>query len=334
MSTKILRIGDPHIKPSNVEECEKLMHFIADTIRVERPNRVEIMGDLFHTHSIVHLSVLEFWDGWLDVLIVDPEIEVFVLVGNHDKATTEEFSFSALSVFKHMRAKNLKICELPRVDGPFAYVPYYHNPQTFIEIANNCAKEGAKVLVCHQTFDGSYYENGFYAPDGIDASKLHFDLIISGHIHTRQELNNVATGQKIIYPGTPKWDTSSDANEDKGIWLYEHDDKTGAIISERLLRTAHVVTKIVHLTWKEGEPQEAIPSGCKVSIELVGSRVWVDAQKESLKGQVQITTKITDKATKKEREAGNSFPEFVAKKFQTDVDRIELLRYMKELDIV
>jgi len=334
MSTKILRIGDPHIKPSNVEECEKLMHFIMDTIREEQPNRVEIMGDLFHTHSIVHLSVMEFWDGWLDTLIVDPSIDVYVLVGNHDKATTEEFSFSALSVFKHMRARNLKICELPRVDGIYAYVPYYHNPETFIEIANGCAKQGAKVLVCHQTFDGSHYEKGFYAPDGIDASKLLFDLIISGHIHSTQKLKNIATGQTVVYPGTPKWDISSDANEDKGIWLYEHDDTTGAIISEKLLRTAHVVTKIVHLTWKEGEPLEAIPGGCKVSVEIVGSRVWVDAQKEAIKGQVQITTKVTDKVEKKDREPGKSFPEFVAKNFKTDMDRTELLRYMKELDIV
>lgn len=332
---KILRIGDPHIKPSNVEECEKLMHFIYETIHAEKPNRVEIMGDLFHTHSIVHLSVLEFWDAWLDMFIDDPEIEVVVLVGNHDKSTTEEFSFSALSVFKHMRAKNLKICELPRVEGIYAYVPYYHNPETFIDIANNCAdKYGAKVLICHQTFDGSHYEAGFYAPDGIDPSKLRFDLIISGHIHTRQTLKNIATGQTIIYPGTPKWDISSDANEDKGIWMYEHDDKTGAVISEKLLRTSHVVTKIVHLIWKEGEPLEAIPSGCKVSVELVGSRKWVETYRDTIKGHVAITTKITDKVEKKEREPGKSFPEFVAKKFKTDVDRMELLRYMKELDIV
>jgi DNA repair exonuclease SbcCD nuclease subunit len=332
---KILRIGDPHIKPSNVEECEKLMHFIADTIREERPNRVEIMGDLFHTHSIVHLGVLEFWYGWLDVLTVDPEIDIYVLVGNHDRGSTDELAFSAVSVFNHKRReKNLKICENPRVDGPFAYVSYYHNPETFIDVANNCAKEGAKVLICHQTFDGSHYEKGFYAPDGIDASKLHYDLIISGHIHSRQILKNIATGQTIIYPGTPKWDISSDANEDKGIWMYEHDDTTGAIISERLIRTAHVVTKIVHLIWKEGEALEAIPSGCKVSVELVGSRAWVETYRDTIKGHVAITTKITDKVEKKEREAGKSFPEFVAKKFKTDMDRIELLRYMKELDIV
>lgn len=331
---KVLWIGDPHIKPSNVEEAEKLMHFIMDTIREERPNRVHIVGDLFHTHSVVHLSVLEFWNGWLDCLIVDPEIDVYVLSGNHDKATTEEFSFTALTVFQHMRARNLKICELPRIEGPFAYVSYYHNPETFIEIANGCAEKGAKVLVCHQTFAGSQFETGFYAPDGIDASRLKFDLIMSGHIHTRQVLKNIATGQTVVYPGTPKWDISSDANENKGIWMYEHDDKTGAITSERLLGTEHVVTKIAHLTWNEGEVMPVIVPGQKTTVNLVGTRVWVDAQKEVLKGTVEITSKVTDKKVHAVRETGKSFPEFVAKKFETDMDRMELLRQMKEWDIV
>lgn len=332
---KILRIGDPHIKPSNVEEAEKLMHFIMDVIRTEQPNRVEIMGDLFHTHSIVRLEVLEFWYGWLDVLTVDPNIDIYVLVGNHDRGSTDEMAFSAISVFNHKRReKNLKICENPRVDGIYAYVSHYHNNETFIEIANNCAKEGAKVLVCHQTFDGSKYETGFYAPDGIDPGKLHFDLIISGHIHSTQTLKNIATGQTIIYPGTPKWDTASDANEEKGIWMFEHDDTTGAVLSQRLISAAGAVTKIVHLTWKEGEPMQEIPSGAKVSIELVGSSAWIETQRASLKGQYPLSSKVTDKATKKDRQAGNSFPEFVSKQFVTDMDRTELLRYMKELDIV
>ena len=330
---KILRVGDPHIKPSNVEEAEDLLHFINDQILAIQPDRVELMGDLFHTHNIVRLEVLEFWYGWLDVLTAHENIDIYVLVGNHDKGSTDELAFSAVSVFNHKgRAKNLKICEIPRVDGPFAYVSYYADHNKFIEVANNCAANGAKVLVCHQTFDGSCYENGFYAPDGIDAKKLNFDLIISGHIHTTQDIQK--DGKRIIYPGTPKWDTVSDANEDKGIWLFEHDDATGAFISQKLIRTDHVVTKIVHLTWKEGEVQEPIPAGAKVSIELIGSSAWIEKEKITLKGQYPIRTKVTDKVQKKEREAGKNFPEFVAKRFKTEVDRVALLRYMKELNIV
>lgn len=328
---RILRIGDPHIKPSNLEESEKLMHFINDQIFTRKPDRVEILGDLFHTHSIVRLEVLEFWVEWIDVLLAH-EIDLYILIGNHDRANTSEFAPSFELAFKHIRNKHLKIVNYPRAEGPFAYVSHYHDQEVFVEVANKCAEQGAKVLVCHQTFKDAEYENGFYAPDGIDYERLNFDTIISGHIHTRQVIKK---GNKtVIYPGTPKWDTISDANQDKGIWMYEHDDITGAIISEELIRTAGVVTEFVSIVWREGEPQLAIPSGCHVTVELIGSSDWIEKEKAGLKGHVSIKTKITDRANKKDRQAGNSFPEFVQKKFATELDRIELLRYMKGLKIV
>jgi DNA repair exonuclease SbcCD nuclease subunit len=333
---KILRIGDPHIKPSNLDEAENLLHFINDTILERQPDRVEILGDLFHTHAIVRLEVLEFWVEWLDVLLSHENIQFYVLRGNHDMANDQENSPSVNSVFKLIRKKNFHYCDNPhaepKIDGPFAYVSYYGDHNKFIEVANNCAREGSKVLICHQTFDGSKYESGIWAPDGIDASKINFDLIISGHIHTHQDM--IKDGKRIIYPGTPKWDTAADANEDKGIWMYEHDDVTGAIKSEELIRTAHVVTKIAKLTWIEGMPCEAIPSGCKVTVELIGSSSWVEVCSKSLKGTCQIITKVTDKTERTTRNAGKNFPDFVANKFQTDMDRIELLKYMKGLNIV
>lgn len=330
---KILRIGDPHIKPSNVDECEKLMGFINDVILKNRPDRIEILGDLFHTHGIIRLEVLEFWHGWIDVLL-SHEIELYILIGNHDVGSTDEHAFSALHVLQRdHRTKYLKICTNPRVDGIYAYVSWYNNPETFIDIANNCAdKYGAKVLVCHQTFDGSQYENGFYAPDGIDAGRLHYDLIISGHLHTAQDIEK--NGKRIVYPGTPKWDTSSDANLNKGVWLYEHDDATGKILKSELIPTASVIKPIIHIRWNESFPMPEIPENAHVTMELVGSAVWIEAESGNLKGKCAITSQRTDKKKKAEREAGKSFPEFVAKKFDTQIDRIELLKYMKGLSIV
>jgi DNA repair exonuclease SbcCD nuclease subunit len=332
---KILRIGDPHIKPTNLDEAEKLMHFINDYILKNQPDRIEILGDLFHTHAIVRLEVLEFWVDWIDVLL-SHEIPLYVLRGNHDMASDQENCASVNSVFKLIKNKNFHYCDNPRADvkfdGPFAYVSYYKDHDAFIEVANRCFAQGAKVLVCHQTFGGAKYESGIEALDGIDVAKINFDLIISGHIHTHQDI--VKEGKRILYPGTPKWDTASDANEDKGIWMYEHDDITGEIKNAELIRTAGVVTKIVHLTWVEGMDQEAIPSGCKVTIELVGSSKWIEDQKISLKGLVSIKSKITDRVQRTTRNAGNSFEDFIVNKFQTDLDKTELLKHMKGLGIV
>lgn len=332
---KILRIGDPHIKPNNIDEAEKLFHFINDTILERKPDRVEILGDLFHTHSVIRLEVLEFWDAWLDIL--SEACELVVLVGNHDMTGNYSYHEHALTVFKRLQSKkrNLKIVELPRVEGIYGYMPYTHKQDNFISLANGLIDYGAKVLVCHQSFLTSKFESGMYDPSGFDSSLLRFELIISGHIHKYQKV--IADGKTIIHPGTPKWDTASDANEDKGIWLYEHDDSTGAIISAELIHTKHVVTKIVSIVWEEGKELPAIESGVKTTVELIGSADWVNKHKQNLKGHCGIKTKITDNVKNEARKPGKDFLDFITNIFVVDefyAKRAALIKYMKDNSLV
>lgn len=329
---RILRIGDPHIRLNNLEESEKLLHFINDKILELCPDRVEILGDLFHTHSIVRLEVLDFWENWIDVLTAHEDKDFYILRGNHDMSGSEESSISALLAFKHIKKPNLRIIEHPKTNGIYGYISYYSDNEKFIQIANSLAEEGAKVLVCHQTFQGSQYENGFYAPDGIDASRINIPLIISGHIHKHQIL--VSSNQTIIYPGTPKWDNASDANEDKGIWLYEHDDITGAILDSKLISTAGPCTPIIELTWQEGDKMPEIDPSFKNTIELVGSSKWIDKVKNDIKGKVALKVKITDRISKENRKVENTFINFVKHNFETNENKEKLIKYMKELNLV
>ncbi len=318
---KCVYVGDPHVRPNNLEEWENLAHFILETILSEKPDRIVILGDLLHTHSVIRLEVLDFWNNWLDIL--SEACELYVLVGNHDQSGDFNQHTNALSVFKRIKRKTLRIIENPQDHDLYAYMPYYHNHADFIESANYLAAKGCKVLVCHQTFSESQFENGMYAPDGIDPDLLNYDLIISGHIHKSQQFG------KIVYPGTATWQSASDANEDKGIWLYDHDDQTGKILSKRLIRTAHVVTKIVSLIWKEGEALPAIPSGCKVNIELVGSSQWVSDQKKALKGSCSVKTRITDKTNRVNRTTGRSFEDFISTVYPTS-NKERLIKYMRD----
>jgi DNA repair exonuclease SbcCD nuclease subunit len=330
---KVLRIGDPHVKFNNIEDCEKLMHFIVDTILQLQPDRVEILGDLFHTHYVIRMEVLAFWDAWLDVL--SEAADLFVLEGNHDQYGDSDASMSALRVFDHMaQNKRLKksrtklhIISNPQDHGLIAYMPYVHDKAKFVEMANHMAANSkAKVLVCHQTFDGATFENGMYAPDGINLSDLKYDVVISGHIHTYQRFGN------LIYPGTMKWDTSSDVNKEKGIWYYEHDDVTGKITKEELIRTHGVIPALVGITWVEGQDLPAIPSGARVTVELIGTSQWVNHHKEQLKGVVSIKSKITDRASTERRKTGNNIEVFVKDHFDPvpGVTKQALIDYMKE----
>ena len=330
MNIKILRVGDPHVKPSNIEESDALLAFVAEMAIKHGVDRIELLGDLFHTHAIIRLEVLEFWKVWLKTL--SDICEVVVLVGNHDQTGDYNSHSNALSIFQDRTNKNLVIVEYPQVCGPFGYVPYIHSADEFIITTDALVAQGAKVIVCHQTFNGSKYDNGMYAPDGIDPLKVASKLIISGHIHSRQVYETVA-GQKMLYPGTARWDTLSDANQIKGIWLYNH-DSDGKILSEEMLDTSHVCQPIISLTWAEGDEAPEIKPNSRTTVELVGSSEWISKQKVKLKGKVGIKSKITDKKEAQNRKAGTNLLDFINTLFSTSLSKEDMLGKAKEWGIV
>lgn len=329
MSLKILRIGDPHIRPSNIAEGERLMAFAQQVAMGAKVDRVEILGDLFHTHAVIRLEVLEFWDRWLTKF--RDTVETIVLVGNHDMTGDHNNTGShALTVFKRLENERLKIIDKPTKIGIFGYLPYVHDEGTFLSNVRELASQGAKTLVCHAEFSGSQFDNGFYSPSGFNPDEVPFTTIISGHIHKEQVIAN----GKVDYPGTPKWDTASDANEQKGIWLYEHDALTGKVINRDRISTAHVCTPIVAFQWIEGEEEPVIPDGTKATVELIGSSAWISKQKAILKGKVGIKSKTTDQKRKSERKAGNSLENYILNMYDTKMDRIKLMQFAKEIGIV
>jgi DNA repair exonuclease SbcCD nuclease subunit len=322
---KVLRVGDPHVRPSNIDESDKLFSFIAELALKEQVDRIELLGDLFHTHAVLRLEVMEFWDSWLPHLA--DICKTIVLVGNHDQSGDYTGETHALSVFHRINHKNLKIVDCVRLEGAIGYVSYIHDKQRFIELANGLVDSGAKTLVCHATFNGSTFENGFYAPDGIDPDSIKANTIISGHIHKEQEFG------KVIYPGTARWDSGSDANQSKGIWIFEHAED-GSVTSRDFYSTADVCAPIYSFVWREGEEQPVIPEGSRASVEAIGSSVFTTKAKVALKGKASFRAKITDKAVRENRKASASVLDFLENIYKSSVDKEKLKTYLKEKQFV
>ncbi len=322
---RFLRVGDPHAKPGNLEEMNRLMAFVLAEAQKHKVDRIEILGDLFHTHAIVRLEVLGFWTHWLSKL--SDYFEVVVLEGNHDKSGDVNSDISALSVFDLAKKQNLKIISKPTLIGIYGYVPYIHDKTEFIEAVNGLCGQGARVIVCHQTFAGSKFENGMYAPDGLDPDLLPETLvqIISGHIHSEQEFG------RVYYPGTARWDTQSDANRRKGIWIHVH-RQDGTIDTREFISTSDVCTPIHSLEWKEGQGNLEIPNG-KVSVLLIGTTAWVNEQKSLLRGRASVSVKITD-TVNSVRKSGKSFQEFLSNSWKGGVPYERILGHLKELNLV
>jgi len=331
---RALRIGDPHAKVSNLDEMESLMHFVNDQVLTHKPDHVEILGDLFHTHAVLRLEVLEFWNAWIDVLCAHETTQIIIIVGNHDQSGDYAEDMHALSVFKNIRKKNLHIIDSPRRIGIFGYIPYVHDNNRFLEYTRNLHGDGAKVLISHTTYQGSKFESGIYAPDGVDPEQVPFDLLISGHIHSRQRFVT-DRGQSVIYPGTSRWDSGSDANEPKGLWLADHDSITGRIVSEQFIDTSSVVTPIISVEWKEGFEQPILPDRAKSHVQLVGSSAFISKAKETLRGRCTISTKITDKSRPANRQAQASLGKFLETcTLPTGVSRESLQKFMREMGLV
>lgn len=328
---RILRLGDPHAKPSNLVELDALMQFTIDKYKEFKADRLEILGDLYDTHDILRLSVQKFWHGWMKKFHRD-KINTVILVGNHDQNGDYSDNYSALDVFEHYN-HYIQIIMEPKSIGPIGYMPYIHNNERFAREANLLANvENCSVLVSHTTYQGSKYDNGMYAPDGVDPDLLSpkFIHLISGHVHTEQEFG------RVWYPGTARWMSKSCANKKKGIWLVEHDDITGQILSKEFISTESVCTPIVSLTWKEGEEKPTIPQNAKVDIELIGSSNWISKEKFAFTGLASISSKTTDAKNKgKERKSGKSLQEFLIRHYECNPEKkVKLIKFMEGLKLV
>jgi DNA repair exonuclease SbcCD nuclease subunit len=284
---KLLLVGDPHVTPSNIPEAERLMDLVYNTA-LKQPNLdgIVFLGDMFHTHLVVRLEVITFWKYWVQKL--SQKHNVILLSGNHDQVSDNgrEWQMSSLSTLEGCGGQ--AVISEPYRWNDILFVPHTHDEDKLLKA---CIKNyDASVLFCHQTFAGSQYENGFYAPNGFDQDKIpnNFKYIVSGHIHKQQQIG------RVWYPGTPKWDSISDANEDKGFWIWDSNDNSKVFIS-----TQKVCTPIISLELNEGDEIPELNKDCTNLVVLRGSSQWIAKKTKELKGLAKISAKPTDSISKR-----------------------------------
>lgn len=288
---KILRVGDPHIQVSNLKDSEKLFDFIIKTAIERKIKTIELLGDLFHTHAVKRIEVEDFWSNVFREIDKN-NISCRVLVGNHDQVGSKEKEqqMNALNIFIPEDDRSFRlIINKPMAIGEIAYIPYHSNEETFLRACNDLYNQGAtELLVAHQTFTGAQYENGFFSEEGIDPALIPQKQIISGHIHKSQQVG------KCFYPGTPKWDTMADVNQEKGIWIFTHSE-SGEYIEKEFISTAEIVTPIISYDIKEGDDLPQINPFARNYITIEGKTAWINKIKSKLKG-CNIKIKPTDRA--------------------------------------
>ena len=212
-AVKHLVVGDPHSTPDELDDCEALLRLVQRTADEHRVGVITFLGDLYNSHDVVTTRCIEFWHRWFREL--SGQAGVVAIRGNHDQVTPSEAFPHALLAHPDIVVID-RPQAMPYLEGCVA-MPYYHDAAEFLEGTRQLARMATRLLFCHQTFQGAQYENGFYAKDGVDVNAVGIPSIISGHIHSPQKVG------KASYPGAPRWRTLSDANEDRFLWVLEHD---------------------------------------------------------------------------------------------------------------
>jgi DNA repair exonuclease SbcCD nuclease subunit len=267
--TMILTIGDPHVTVEEIPDCERLIDCVIQAGRDCRPDIILFLGDLFHTHALVRIEVMEFWRrSFKRLWEAFPEADIYAMVGNHDRSHDMSVKGCAIQATPLVHVVDEPIEARPGV----WFAPWYPTAKDFLS-----ALTPGDVLFCHQTFDGSKYENGFWAPDGIDPNLVPFQIVISGHIHTPQEFG------RVWYPGAPRWRSATDANVERAIWAVKIED--GDVVSRKPYNTADFCRVLVHVMDVQGSIDVVIPDlidspRTSVRVDIHGSPEYIATARE------------------------------------------------------
>ena len=305
MSWKVLFVGDVHATPEELGDCTKLFELIERVALERQVDEVCLLGDSYHTHQVIRAEVMHFYRTWFKRWKPLPFL-VRTLVGNHDYAG-EGNLVNAMEIHE----EQVEVVDRPVNLAGRVYVPYYADREKFVADLNAVGGlvEG-QTLICHQTFHGALYENGFSAEDGVDAGLLPQKEIVSGHIHAPQ------TFGKVTYLGAPRWRILTDANVDRAIWLYEFDD-LGHVLSKTSFDTGGVCRRIHHRELKPGGPllPKYLNPKDEWRIDIYGPQPFIDQNEPLLRaGGIRVRTFCTDRPNAKVSESvglGQAFRTFL-----------------------
>lgn len=215
---RIVAIGDPHIT-NNFDIFDR----VVDKALSLSPDMVVILGDLFHTHSVIKAEVFNYWME--KIRYIKERTKLVIIRGNHDaphdkviydKVGPIKFLSSIFNDESVIVANHIKTFSSSDID--LLFMPFFYTEQEMESALSSLPINTQKFdyIFCHQTFEGGMYQNGFYAPDAFKIDFVQSLLkpngkIVSGHLHAKQQFG------PVVYVGTPMWLTRSDLDSDKFI---------------------------------------------------------------------------------------------------------------------
>ncbi len=212
-------IGDPHLKITRFDLAKQFLSWVNEVIEDYKPHAVVNLGDTFDTHAVLRSEIQGEFKRHIRHT-TGLGIRYFYILGNHDFYKPNSSEYHALQSMEDLPKFHV-ISKRTDFDG-ITMIPYLPDHTQF-------PKETQPILIAHQTFVGADY--GYMRPEvGVDAGAVNAEIIISGHIHVRQQFG------KVIYPGTPYAQSVNDIDQHKGVLLFDTDTYSKEFIESPLPR--------------------------------------------------------------------------------------------------
>lgn len=219
----ILAIGDPHFKVDNTEESEHFHQQVKNWLIQNKVDIIIILGDILHSHEKIFTFAMNTAVNF--ITMCSEFAPTYCLVGNHDATSNTIFCGTNhwMNVLKNKT--NVTVVDHPTsINDKILCCPYVSDGR-FIEMLDTYAKDWKQLtlIFAHQLFDG--VQMGAIIAENVEEWTDSYPLIISGHIHDRQQVQKnlyyVGSSQQLAFSEKGDKSLALVTVEGKRVWWKE-----------------------------------------------------------------------------------------------------------------
>ena len=212
MKNNLIFYSDLHISVERHREADLVLSEVG---RLAKKYNATVIngGDTHPIRGIIQTSshdlLTKHYEKWHD-----EGIEQIILIGNHDQEDREGETHPMRSFGKF---KGWTVVDKPKVIEDWAFMPHLPKDKILSAI-KQCSH--ATYAAVHWGIRGAKRNDFNVDTDGVPVEWLNaFKLVFSGHYHFRNAFENVQ------YIGSPFQHTQAEANQAKGVIIYDRQKK-------------------------------------------------------------------------------------------------------------
>lgn len=221
---RIAILGDLHAGARNASiplcnfQLEVLTEELIPWMEKHKVDTILQLGDLFDSRKFTNHYIIHAWKQRFFDVLQEKNIKLITILGNHDIASKNTLEVNSTKLFLEAY-KNITIIDAPK-DYTICGTKFFLTPWICEENANDLMTsiDSSDAIFCagHFEFNGFEFHKGQLASGGMKHSLFDkFDIVFSGHYHTRGEKDNVR------YVGTPYEMTWIDFDDPKGWHIFD-----------------------------------------------------------------------------------------------------------------